>query len=242
MNRRERRRQRAIARSRGIDRGLEQARHNDIREVVGPEIRKILEMGEQQGKDFAGMAIVVLDPSSAVLKYGIAQAQVDAHGGPTVGMLTREMVYEVMSEVGDSEDAQNFRLLPAEDIPIVTFAGKSIKVEVIRRSVVSSAMDKAFITGPGGAQMVDARGILWLLYHVDAEDVAERGRDRIEDFQDAARLGYDRERTKPNPRPLDVFLYEEFGGKEIREAMKHGDINRAIEIPLTPSSRVRGVN
>ena len=223
MNRRERRRQRALARKRGIDPGYEHARMKDVREAAEVEVKAIINDAVEAGTSFATLAIVVLDPSSILFQEAIEDGKMRTTDRAAVTIVQREFVSKVMRHAleGGASMAEDFERLPTDCIPTVTFAGNALKVDITRRTLVSSEMQGAIRKGSNGEYHLNARGILRVMYDTDEDDLKEGPmRERMAQFLDTAKTGYERERRKANPRPLDDFLYEEFGGKAMEDAIR----------------------
>jgi hypothetical protein len=181
--------------------------------------------------------------SSILFEDAIADGMIAPTDGPALMMMPRAVVSEVLREtLTERAIADAFDLFPADAIPTVYLVGSAVQCTLTRRTAVSTAMKTAFKEKDGQFYM-NARGFLWMLYNTDLADVKPGApRERIELFKETVQVAYERERQLENPRALDVFLFEEFGGKEIEGAMKRGDIHRAAMIPFEPSTRVIGLN
>lgn len=233
-----------MARAEGIDPEFEHVRMKDVMEESKEQVDAIIRRVVETGADTSSLTVVVMHPSSILFEDAIAQGTIAPTDGARAVLMKRSTVSEILRVCFTEQSiAEAFDLFPADSIPTVYLAGSAVQTTLTRRTLVSPAVKEAFREGSDGEFYMTARGFLWMLYNADPADVKPGApRERIELFKETAQLAYERERRLENPRPLDVFLFEEFGGKQIEAAMKRGDIGRATKIPFEPSERVIGLN
>lgn len=158
---------------------------------------------------------------------------------PWVDVMPRAKVIAMCSEVSD--DFENALSRVSGDwVVAVILSGKTIGLHRVETYQMTTKKHFHEVDGVDGGYTMDTTGILLLMFRTDPKDVKEGpSRDRIVRFRKLARETYAREMLRPNPRPLDVMLYEEFGGEQMHEALKAGNLDLALNIPV---NLIRQVN
>lgn len=180
-----------------------------------------------------------VDPTSQVVfvvdsSFGDAPPDIMPHGSPPLVIVeSRSKVADMLSGALDESLHGAMQQAPAGAVLVVIAAGESVAIRLIRRFRLSQ--QELFRENPfaRGEYECTPAGILWLMFNTDLADVKEGpSRERLRRFQERAKGLLAAEILKPSPRPIDVLLFDEFGGKAIDAAVRAGDNQRASEIPF----------
>lgn len=179
--------------------------------------------------DCTNQVIFVVDSS-----FGDAPPEEMPPGSPPLVLVeSRQKVADMLS--GSLDQSLHTAMLgaPPWAVLVVIAAGESVAIRLIHRYQMTTK--EHFKENPfaSGEYECTPTGILLVIFHTDLADVREGfARDRMRRFQERAKGLLAAEQFKPSPRPLDVFLFEEFGGLAIQAAVNAGDNQLASEIPF----------
>lgn len=184
-----------------------------------------------------------VDPASQVVfvvdsSFGDAPPDVMPPGSPPLVIVeSRSKVADMLSGGLDESLHRAMQGAPPGAVLVVIAAGGSVAIRLIQRYRTTTR--EHFKENPfeRGAYDCTPTGLLLVIFLTDLADVREGfARDRMRRFQERARGLLTAEQLKPSPRPLDVLLFDEFGGKAIEAAVNAGDTQRASEIPFEYSA------